>query len=152
MKANKNKTIKRNHKKWETTEMEIFNNFIKEHEEMLVSILYKNINKGMHLFRKTNGFFQKMSEKTNRSAAKCKSKFQKHEQKIYCQVLLVPRLHYNLFDYLRRNSLNKDNLSNSQSNNSSIKKFIDIKKAIDEFIENNGFQLDMLKGIHKINK
>ena len=146
MKSNRQKKFKRNHRKWDEKEMEQFNNFIKEHEHMLVSILYKNINKGMHIFRKTNGFFQKMSEKTNRSAAKCKSKFQKHEKKIYCDLLSVPKNHYQLFNYLRRHSLTDDSEKDSKTSKSNLDGFLELKKLIDTFIEENGLKLEELKG------
>lgn len=146
MKRNKSKKIKRNHKKWNQSEMELFNNFIKEHKEMLVTILYKNINKGLHIFRKTNGFFQKMSERINRSAPKCKSKFQKYEKKIYCEVLLVPELHYNFFNFLRRNSLKEHNLTSSQTNDPMIQDYIYLKREVDKIIKDNGLQINLLEG------
>lgn len=88
-------------KNWNDQEKLRMVEFIKENKLHLKENLYLNILEDHMKHRKRSLFFQEMGEVVNRSAPKCKSKFQKIEKYIYEVVLGVPLEHFNYFMFLR---------------------------------------------------
>lgn len=86
---------------WTPREKERFRDYLLEHKQELVSILYQNIFSASLNYRKKDFFFKKMSKAVKRISAQCKSKFQKQENMIFIKLLGVPEIHYSYFEYLR---------------------------------------------------
>ena len=94
-------------KTWTNEEKEMMVNYIKKHKHHLKEVLYVNIIHNQMKYRKRTMFFQEMSKYVKRDAPKCKSKFQKIEQKLYVDVLKIPAHHFKYFVELRKHKMSK---------------------------------------------
>lgn len=103
-------------KNWNDQEKLNMIEFIKENKLHLKENLYLNIIEDQMKHRKRSLFFQEMGEVVNRTAPKCKSKFQKIEKYIYEVVLEVPPEHFFYFKFLRnkKRALKRKNSSYSK--------------------------------------
>ena len=114
-----------NRRRWTTNELQKMKEFIISNRTIILSNFYKNIKAGFIKFRKLSGYFIQMSRIVDRSQQRCKSKFQKMEQKIYIDYLKVPKEHYELFLWIRKRKgpLPEYNLKSDFSVNSSDSSF-----------------------------
>ena len=134
-------------KKWTNDEINIMKSFIKQNEEMLLTVFYKNISIGKNYYKKEDGFFREMGDLLKRRSSECKSKFQKFEEIIYCDFLSIPKTHYKIYLHCRKTKKIKKNKKKFLTDD-----LLEIKKKISNMIKRTEFKIKDLKMINLISQ
>lgn len=117
---------------WTQNNLDKFRIFIISEKEYLTEYFYDHLSNPLTIKRKKIGFFKKMNSFVGKSSQKCKSKFQKNEEQIYCEYLDLPREHFELFQYYKNRRINLKKNSIITRKTKTIKKYIK-----DEFFDDN---------------
>lgn len=93
--------------RWTENNFQKFRAYIKKEGEYLKEYFYNCLKDPNDVQRKKIGFFKEMSAFVGKSSQKCKSRFQKCEEEIYCEFLKLPLEHFELYMFFRSNRINK---------------------------------------------
>ena len=88
---------------WNISKNLMFETYIQENSEKLISNIYMNILVGYNRFPKPYGFFKKLSSKIKLTSSQCMTRFYKIEKHIFTKLLCMPEMHYNLFKSIQYN-------------------------------------------------